>query len=136
MKALYRYINMSYSRVIRYTVYHVLQNSSLEFIDRPTNIGLTWDEAHPHVKHCFDYLRQSIMCCADATLEPFVKRDGKTPEPKGSSGYGATHQCRDFDGLADWIGDHGMQGRWSPAPNSPRRPPSDELRVLQMSQPF
>ncbi|KAF5364775.1 hypothetical protein D9758_009353 [Tetrapyrgos nigripes] len=51
-----------------------------------------------HVKHCFNYLRQGIVCNADITLEP-----GKTVHTKGpdgnmesmvKGGYDVQHQCR------------------------------------------
>lgn len=58
------------------------------------------DSAHPHgpahTRHCFDYLRQSIMCAADSNLEPVV------PELGGITGWGNTRMCRDFGQLAEW----------------------------------
>jgi len=43
---------------------------------------------HGHVKHCFDYLRQMILCSADLTLEK-----GDFEEEKNSA---ATHICRNW----------------------------------------
>ncbi|GME43824.1 hypothetical protein BKCO1_25000117 [Neofusicoccum parvum] len=56
----------------------------------------------PHITHCFDFIRQALMCFADPTLEPFLMEDGVTLQPRGSSGWGVTHQCRDFNALVDW----------------------------------
>lgn len=48
-----------------------------------------------HAGHCFEYLRQSILCCGDTALE------GKqTTFPPGldvgSDGWDAKHVCRDY----------------------------------------
>lgn len=51
-----------------------------------------------HLMHCWDYLRQSIMCNADTTLE-WVPAP---PNDKGSTGWGYEHTCRDFDAIAQW----------------------------------
>ena len=53
-------------------------------------------QVNDHMVHCFDYLRQAIVCSADTALEPY-----KT-EVDGVDGYGAPHQCRDFNALYDW----------------------------------
>ena len=48
-----------------------------------------------HVLHCFDYLRQGIMCAADSTLEwPRQEVDGRR---FAVDGWGVEHQC------ADWV---------------------------------
>ncbi|KAH8822038.1 hypothetical protein F5884DRAFT_689577 [Xylogone sp. PMI_703] len=64
------------------------------------------DPLAPHVQHCFDYLRQSLLCHADNTLEPFVKSDGFTLTNRGSSGWGAVHQCKSWDSLSKWVEEH------------------------------
>ncbi|KAI1258773.1 hypothetical protein F5Y18DRAFT_327458 [Xylariaceae sp. FL1019] len=53
-----------------------------------------------HMQHCFDYIRQALMCAADATLE---ERDETI---SGVKGWGTTHQCRDFEALQRWTSDH------------------------------
>ena len=53
-----------------------------------------------HAKHCFDYLRQSLMCAADSTLEPV---DAVTDTV---SGMHVVHQCKDFEGLKSWTEEH------------------------------
>lgn len=50
-----------------------------------------------HIPHCFEYLRQSIMCCADTALE-----GQHTTFPKavqGSDGWDAKHVCKDYDAV-------------------------------------
>ncbi|KAI1739625.1 hypothetical protein F4680DRAFT_466416 [Xylaria scruposa] len=53
-----------------------------------------------HMKHCFDYLRQSIMCAADPTLEARNESIG------GVTGWGSIHQCHDFKALQLWTERH------------------------------
>lgn len=57
-----------------------------------------------HMKHCFDYLRQSIMCAADVTPEWIQPGENMT------TGWGYTHQCRDFDGLKRWAQKNRVRG--------------------------
>lgn len=52
-----------------------------------------------HVEHCFSYLKQGLMCAGDVALE------GPDPNGKTLKGWGATHQCRKFQGkggLNEW----------------------------------
>ena len=50
-------------------------------------------ERTEHAGHCFEYLRQALICNADASLEPF---DGSE---EGFPGMGFQRQCRDYDAL-------------------------------------
>jgi hypothetical protein len=56
------------------------------------------DPAKPleHTIHCFNYLRQSLQCLADGTLED---------ESIESHGRGVLHVCNNYDSLVDWIQD-------------------------------
>ena len=58
-----------------------------------------------HTAHCFDYLRQSIMCSADMTLEWAVKPAPGKPRVT-VDGWGMTHQCRSFEEARAWVLDH------------------------------
>ncbi|KAF6783591.1 hypothetical protein CSOJ01_15886, partial [Colletotrichum sojae] len=51
-----------------------------------------------HTNHCFDYLRQAIICNADMTLE-----GGVPGEEKGAYGFGHAHICRDPGKVIQWI---------------------------------
>ena len=70
-----------------------------------------------HTAHCFDYVRQAIMCSGDLTIESAVdfpekwlagisedilreKYGGK--KPVLVNGWGIKHQCRNFDKARDW----------------------------------
>lgn len=54
----------------------------------------------PHIRHCFDYIRQGLMCSADTSLEPVDMVLG------GVTGWNSTHICRDFSSVAQWAEDH------------------------------
>lgn len=62
----------------------------------PATGNLTQEVAH-HSAHCFDYLRQAIMCNADTSLE------GKT---ETGPGWGSKHTCKDYDKVLDWANSH------------------------------
>ncbi|EMD36960.1 hypothetical protein CERSUDRAFT_95228 [Gelatoporia subvermispora B] len=51
-----------------------------------------------HSAHCLNYLRQSILCAADVTLEPEVVRGSEDVE----EGLGVTHVCRDWSRVYDF----------------------------------
>jgi hypothetical protein len=59
-------------------------------------VELSEEVAH-HSVHYFDYIRQSIMCAADTSLE------GKT---EVGPGWGPEHECTDYDALLAWANDH------------------------------
>ena len=50
-----------------------------------------------HASHCFNYLRQAIMCNADSTLEGAGLGSGA---PDGS---GQTHSCRNRKESIEWL---------------------------------
>ncbi|KAF2123208.1 hypothetical protein BDV96DRAFT_15554 [Lophiotrema nucula] len=58
------------------------------------------DVSPAHMRHCIDYLRQSIMCAADSNLEPVNEELG------GVTGWGSERTCRDFDALVGWTRKH------------------------------
>jgi len=49
-----------------------------------------------HVGHCFDYLRQSLMCCGDVALEGQQTTFPGDPTQSGSDGFDAKHVCKDY----------------------------------------
>lgn len=62
-----------------------------------------------HMMHCFDYLRQSLMCASDETLE--ILQTGPYGTKIASvDGWGTQHQCRDFESLATWTRLHRASG--------------------------
>jgi len=52
-----------------------------------------------HAQHCLNYLRQTILCAADLTLEPeVVLGSGDVAE-----GLFATHVCRDWSKVHTFV---------------------------------
>jgi len=49
-----------------------------------------------HIQHCFDYLRQALMCAADTNLEVANKTTGVT------NGWGSARTCRDYGEVLRW----------------------------------
>ncbi|KAG4440191.1 hypothetical protein IFR05_004336 [Cadophora sp. M221] len=47
-----------------------------------------------HMAHCFDFLRQAVMCAGDMTLEPV--------DEGATDGWNVTHTCRDFKTIYDF----------------------------------
>jgi len=46
------------------------------------------------VWHCFDYIRQALMCAGDMTVEwPRTEEDGRR---FAVDGWGVTHECKDW----------------------------------------
>jgi hypothetical protein len=50
----------------------------------------------PHIRHCIDLLRQTLMCHPDLTIEE------KDEELGGVRGFGTVHQCSDWGQLVSW----------------------------------
>ena len=47
-----------------------------------------------HVNHCFDYIRQGIMCAGDMSIEwPRVEPDGRR---FAVDGWGIPHECKSW----------------------------------------
>ncbi|KAH7074162.1 hypothetical protein FB567DRAFT_453419, partial [Paraphoma chrysanthemicola] len=57
-----------------------------------------WD----HIFHCFDYLREVVMCHGDTSLEG---QDLPT-EISGTHGQLVTHNCKAYDEIFTWAEDH------------------------------
>ncbi|KAF4475257.1 Oxidase ustYa [Colletotrichum fructicola Nara gc5] len=63
--------------------------------DKTTEIN----EAHDmyHLGHCFDLLRQAIMCKPDLTVEI------ANTTLNGVTGFGTEHQCINWEDLMNWM---------------------------------
>ncbi|KAM7196215.1 protein of unknown function (DUF3328) domain containing protein [Rhypophila sp. PSN 637] len=59
------------------------------------------DDHHWHMVHCFDYMRQAIMCSADMALEgletTFPDHNG------GSDGWDSKHVCKDYNQVKNYL---------------------------------
>lgn len=49
-----------------------------------------------HNDHCFNYLRNALMCCGDTTLEG-QSQANMFKHVSGTDGTGAVHMCRNYD---------------------------------------
>ncbi|KAF2209307.1 hypothetical protein CERZMDRAFT_100510 [Cercospora zeae-maydis SCOH1-5] len=60
-----------------------------------------------HILHCFDYLRQAVMCAGDMTLEqPRTESDGRR---FAVDGWDIEHEhCRSWDAMADFVEKHAV----------------------------
>ena len=52
-----------------------------------------------HAAHCLNYLRQTILCASDLTLEPELVLGSLDV----GSGLGAMHICRDWSRVHDFV---------------------------------
>ncbi|KAI1409258.1 hypothetical protein F5Y13DRAFT_193498 [Hypoxylon sp. FL1857] len=49
-----------------------------------------------HIRHCFDYIRQALMCAADTSLEVLDQETHLT------NGWGQPKQCRNYEQVFAW----------------------------------
>ncbi|KZV99840.1 hypothetical protein EXIGLDRAFT_205910 [Exidia glandulosa HHB12029] len=76
------------ARMALEAAFNVSSPFARQFFDAPDSFG--------HLQHCMIYLRQSLLCAADATLEPESEHT-----PGGVAGSGVQHVCRDRSVLYD-----------------------------------
>ncbi|KAK4031471.1 hypothetical protein C8A01DRAFT_51454 [Parachaetomium inaequale] len=82
---------------------HCLRQLHLSFFDSRLHRERDTAQDRKHAEHCFDYLRQGIICAGDSTLE------GPDLGKSSLSGNGVVHQCRAWDGsggLESWRKSH------------------------------
>jgi hypothetical protein len=58
--------------------------------------------SHHHVRHCFEYLRQSLICLADSNLETMNYTE------RGISGWETKRTCANFEKLSKWADKWGI----------------------------
>lgn len=66
----------------------------------------------PHIRHCIDLLRNSLMCNPDLAIEV------KDLEKGGVSGFGTEHQCRNWNQLNAWVTNWETYGQKSAQPET------------------
>jgi hypothetical protein len=81
-------------------VNHVLDNQDFTVTPEKLQKSLKNDPTHEHYKHCFIYLRQSLLCLGDTTVEPAIVRDGVRIGEYTAWGLG--RECRDWNAIADF----------------------------------
>jgi hypothetical protein len=59
-----------------------------------------------HINHCFEYIRQAIMCAGDVALEGAATEfpEGEGGEDRGGSdGWDAKHVCKDYGQVYEYL---------------------------------
>ena len=65
----------------------------------------------PHIFHCFDYLRQAIMCCGYTALEGadvYEQATGTDTFSQGTFGIGTTHVCKNYEEIYQYAEENGL----------------------------
>jgi hypothetical protein len=92
-----------YTVVEAYNTLKIMRDSPLANVDP---IKMPW-----HINHCFEYMRQAIMCAGDVALEgaatTFPAGEGGD-DRGGSDGWDARHVCRDYGQVKDYLEDRTM----------------------------
>lgn len=68
-------------------------------------------KANGHTRHCFNLLRQAVLCAADTTLDPLDKVDDGGNV--GADGVGVVHQCRDWEKVYQYVIDNQSLEIWN-----------------------
>lgn len=80
---------------------HCLYNILEVYSGLTSDPSLLPEQMHGHLVHCFDYLRQSIMCAGDVALEG---QHTTFPEGvTGSDGWDAKHVCKDYSEVYTYL---------------------------------
>ncbi|KUJ21547.1 uncharacterized protein LY89DRAFT_767551 [Mollisia scopiformis] len=77
--------------------YHALQrNESKQILgpDGEASLDTMTKRRIHHIEHCFDYLRQSVECVSDMTIEWADPEPDELGNLYHINGYGVLHQCR------------------------------------------
>lgn len=96
---------------------HCLNGIRFAYIAARDNIFSDPDEitaSFNHANHCFDLIRQSILCNADTTLVP----TGESGTP--GTLYGTLHRCRDWTQVRSFMASN--QKHWKGVPLEPDFP--------------
>jgi hypothetical protein len=88
--------------------YDALASEPMEMADVPDFDNSTGTRTAPfHIRHCFDYIRQALMCHADTNLEIL------DPVKHTTNGWNQTKVCRNYDlvkGFAERFADSSDTG--------------------------
>jgi len=87
---------------LRHIRTHTFTLQALIGEDHPQKIyDLLLKPTEDHVFHCFDYIRQALMCAGDMTIEwPRVEADGSR---FAVDGWGITHECKSWDAIMQYM---------------------------------
>lgn len=74
--------------------YRLLLSQKSDFVKGEENLNREDRERFHHITHCFDYLRQTVECNADMTVEWAAEEPDELGGLYHINGYGMSHQCR------------------------------------------
>lgn len=90
--------------MVRESYFALMQDRDPQIFAEESLSGKQKTASHSgHIGHCFDYLRQAIMCAADTTLEWAIPNKASV---RTVDGWGVTHDCRSWDDAVDWTLKH------------------------------
>jgi hypothetical protein len=93
-------------RLVYFDMVDQLERSSKESRRGATKVLEGHPDVQPdHVAHCFDYLRQALMCAGDMTIE-HAREPPLGQKRLTTDGWGVTHQCRNWDEMLAWTLSH------------------------------
>ena len=84
--------------------YYAMHATELESTVAHQAKGTHHHHSPNHMKHCFDFLRQAIMCAGDTTLETLRVSEGDTK--LSVNGWGIEHRCRSYQTIYEWTEKH------------------------------
>ncbi|KAI6571032.1 hypothetical protein MCOR06_011842 [Pyricularia oryzae] len=102
LPSVYHQLHCLYSTMRSY--YDLLDIINKNHTKRELPKDPAWNKEH--LNHCWDYLRQNIMCTADVTLEWHRWNE------KVEDGWGYEHQCKDWDALTRWVLERRTSNNW------------------------
>lgn len=82
-------------------LYYTVDSYHQLVISNGTKFGFEGERNDYHAAHCFEYLRNQIMCMADMTLEG-------SESVLDATGEGQAHMCRNREEAVKWIEERRM----------------------------
>lgn len=88
-------------------LYTILEAYNIQKLTLTTSMVVDPIKMPWHINHCFEYLRQAIMCAGDVALEGAATTfpgDDMTGEDRGGSdGWDAKHVCKDYSQVYEYL---------------------------------
>jgi hypothetical protein len=82
---------------------HCLRYLQLEYVGLLANDSSTRDDTEKHADHCFDWIRQGIMCAADLAIERIDIEDDPKGDAMKMKDFGHAHTCRKWEEVGHWM---------------------------------
>lgn len=77
-------------------LYYTVDSYHQMVISNGTKFGFKGERNDAHANHCFEYLRNQLLCMGDMTLEG-------SQSVLDATGNGQAHMCRNMDEAKEWI---------------------------------